>query len=338
MSRTLQIKTPMLNLDFNLNSTLIFTGGNVSYKREILNAFLQSATKYSEDINRVLFPSANKVIFEGAEVTNRNTDIIYLDQYYSLYKELVLKKSYYFYEELLEVSNRIDIVDRVERINDEMSLFEFQMNEALKEDYPELAISLSYISQETLIKKFTSLDLNSDISNPRNTIETFANLISRVIQRSGSRIWIVLDGINRHLEIKDFQFLFESLEKIAEETQRLNLFLFNVDEALAHLDIVTEDCIVTYAQEVQQFLPLDEVKQSIERHYPDDFQMEENVLKQRVLSVLPYIGYQGKVSIDSKNMIILVVLKELLGDRGKIETSIEPLSNLEKLFLEDHIK
>lgn len=337
MSRTLQIKTPMLNLDFNLNSTLVFIGGNVSYKREILNAFLQSATKYSDDINRDLFPSANKVIFEGAEVTNRNTDIIYLDQYYSLYKELVLKKSYYFYEELLEVSNRIDIVDRVERINDEMSLFEFQMNEALKEDYPELAISLSYISQETLIKKFTSLDLNSDISNPRNTIETFVNLISRVIQRSGIRIWIVLDGINRHLEIKDYLFLYESLEKIAVETQRLNLFLFNVDDALEHLDIVTEDCIVIY-DEVQQFLPIGEVKQSIERHYPDDFQMEENVLKQRVLSLLPYIGYQGKVSIDSKNMIILVVLKELLGDRRKIETSIEPLSNLEKLFLEDHIK
>lgn len=338
MRHFIQIQTPSLNLNLNLDSTLVFIGGNNTYKREILDVFLQLAVKYSDDIHINLLNQNNKLIFDDTEVTSRNTDIIYLDQFYALYKELMLKKSYYLYEELMEISNDIDITDRVEKINDEISLFEFQMNRSLNEDYPALSIKIPYINQETLIKKFTTLDFNNNISNAKSTIEVFVSLVSHVIHRDGKKIWIVLDGIDRHLSSEDFIFLYQSLEKIAEETKRLKLFLFNVDASLAQLNIVTEDCIVIYGEEVQQFLPIEEVQRSIVRHYPDNFQMEENTLKKRILSLLPYIGYQGNISIDSKDMILLMVLKQLLGDHAKIETSIESLSSLEILFLENQGK
>lgn len=49
------------------------------------------ASKYVDENQGNLVSQTGKILFDGTEVSNRNTDIIYLDEYYSLYKELILK-------------------------------------------------------------------------------------------------------------------------------------------------------------------------------------------------------------------------------------------------------
>lgn len=334
MSRRIQILTKNLNLDLTMDSTLVFIGANKDAKREILNTFLQMASKYVDENQGNLVSQTGKILFDGTEVSNRNTDIIYLDEYYSLYKELILKKSYFLFEEVLEIGSQIPIITQIEEINDQMSKFEILMNQLLHENYPELSLDLPYFSHDALIKKFAALKLDRELITSRKMIETFIKLVSRTISQSGNRVWIILDGIDRHLSQDDFKYLYDSLVDISRDTQRLNIILFNVDYALWRLNIALEDFIVVY-KEIQQLYPINEMYQSIERHYPDSFIIDEENLQQRILTVIPYIGYSEAVSLSNKNMVILKVLKKLLGDETKIETSFESLSNLEKSFLED---
>ncbi len=334
MSRRIQILTKNLNLDLTMDSTLVFIGANKDAKREILNTFLQMASKYVDENQGNLVSQTGKILFDGTEVSNRNTDIIYLDEYYSLYKELILKKSYFLFEEVLEIGSQIPIITQIEEINDQMSKFELLMNQSLHEKYPELSLDLPYFSHDALIKKFAALKLDRELITSRKMIETFIKLVSRTISQSGNRVWIILDGIDRHLSQDDFKYLYDSLVDISRDTQRLNVILFNVDYALWRLNIALEDFIVVY-KEIQQLYPINEMYQSIERHYPDSFIIDEENLQQRILTVIPYIGYSEAVSLSNKNMVILKVLKKLLGDETKNETSFESLSSLEKLFLED---
>lgn len=334
MSRRIQILTKNLNLDLTMDSTLVFIGANKDAKREILNTFLQMASKYVDENQGNLVSQTGKILFDGTEVSNRNTDIIYLDEYYSLYKELILKKSYFLFEEVLEIGSQIPIITQIEEINDQMSKFELLMNQSLHEKYPELSLDLPYFSHDALIKKFAALKLDRELITSRKMIETFIKLVSRTISQSGNRVWIILDGIDRHLSQDDFKYLYDSLVDISRDTQRLNVILFNVDYALWRLNIALEDFIVVY-KEIQQLYPINEMYQSIEKHYPDSFIIDEENLQQRILTVIPYIGYSEVVSLSNKNMVILKVLKKLLGDETKIETSFESLSSLEKLFLED---
>lgn len=334
MSRRIQILTKNLNLDLTMDSTLVFIGANKDAKREILNTFLQMASKYVDENQGNLVSQTGKILFDGTEVSNRNTDIIYLDEYYSLYKELIFKKSYFLFEEVLEIGNQIPIITQIEEINDQMSKFELLMNQSLHENYPELSLDLPYFSHDALIKKFAALKLDRELITSRKMIETFIKLVSRTISQSGNRVWIILDGIDRHLSQDDFKYLYDSLVDISRDTQRLNVILFNVDYALWRLNIALEDFIVVY-KEIQQLYPINEMYQSIERHYPDSFIIDEENLQQRILTVIPYIGYSEAVSLSNKNMVILKVLKKLLGDETKNETSFESLSSLEKLFLED---
>lgn len=334
MSRRIQILTKNLNLDLTMDSTLVFIGANKDAKREILNTFLQMASKYVDENQGNLVSQAGKILFDGTEVSNRNTDIIYLDEYYSLYKELIFKKSYFLFEEVLEIGSQIPIITQIEEINDQMSKFELLMNQSLHEKYPELSLDLPYFSHDALIKKFAALKLDRELITSRKMIETFIKLVSRTISQSGNRVWIILDGIDRHLSQDDFKYLYDSLVDISRDTQRLNVILFNVDYALWRLNIALEDFIVVY-KEIQQLYPINEMYQSIERHYPDSFIIDEENLQQRILTVIPYIGYSEAVSLSNKNMVILKVLKKLLGDETKNETSFESLSSLEKLFLED---
>lgn len=334
MSRRIQILTKNLNLDLTMDSTLVFIGANKDAKREILNTFLQMASKYVDENQGNLVSQTGKILFDGTEVSNRNTDIIYLDEYYSLYKELALKKSYFLFEEVLEIGSQIPIITQIEEINDQMSKFELLLNKSLHENYPELSLDLPYFSHDALIKKFATLKLDRELITSRKMIETFIKLVSRTISQSGNRVWIILDGIDRHLSQGDFKYLYDSLVDISRDTQRLNIILFNVDYALWRLNIALEDFIVVY-KEIQQLYPINEMYQSIERHYPDSFLIDEKNLQQRILTVIPYIGYSEAVSLSNKNMVILKVLKKLLGDETKNETSFESLSSLEKLFLED---
>src|SRR5699024_10394413 len=264
-----------------MDSTLVFIGANKEAKREILNTFLQMASKYVDENQGNLVSQTGKILFDGTEVSNRNTDIIYLDEYYSLYKELILKKSYFLFEEVLEIGSQIPIITQIEEINDQMSKFELLMNQSLHEKYPELSLDLPYFSHDALIKKFAALKLDRELITSRKMIETFIKLVSRTISQSGNRVWIILDGIDRHLSQDDFKYLYDSLVDISRDTQRLNIILFNVDYALWRLNIALEDFIVVY-KEIQQLYPINEMYQSIERHYPDSFIIDEENLQQRI--------------------------------------------------------
>ncbi|MGY0836827.1 CRISPR-associated protein Csn2-St [Aerococcus urinaeequi] len=336
MSRRIQIQTKSLNLDFTIDAILAFVGGNVASKREILNVLLQTATRYIEEHQEKLIINSGKIWFDGMEINNRNIDIIYLDQYHSLYKEIILKKTYLLYDEVIELSNQIQIVNQVEQINDEISKFEFQMNQSLNSVYPELSLNFPYISQDILMKKFATLELNLELVTSKKMIDTFLKLVSHHISQTGNRMWIILDGIDRHFDVEELTFLYESLEKIANDTHRLNIFLFNMDHTIERLNILPENCILVY-NDIQQLSPINEMYLSIERHYPDNNLLAEELLQKRILKILPYIGYSGELSLSGKDMVLLMILKKLLGDDSKIETSIESLSNLENLYLENQV-
>lgn len=334
MSRLLQIHTKSLNIDLNLNSTLVFTGGNNLLKNEILNLLLEPANKYNGFINKDILADSGEIFFDNSLVTYKNTEVLYLNNFFSLYQELVIKKDFFFFDEITEISNHKHIADQLEIVNDEISKFEMMINNQVEAIFPELKINIPYFTQETFIKKFAELEFSSEISNPINTIRIFTKLIYNAIERNGKRIWIVLDGMEKYLQPNIYKQFYLDLVHIAENTQRLNIFMFNSDENLSFLNIPLEDYVLVY-KEIQQLFPLEELKTSIERNYPDNLNYIDEEFMKRIVNVIPYVGKSGWISLNEKNMVLLKVLKELLGDDSKIETSISSPSILEKRFLED---
>jgi hypothetical protein len=166
-------------------------------------------------------------------------------------------------------------------------------------------------------------------------IMNFVKLVENEINRNGHRIWIVIDGLDNHLSKQQISMFYQNLRDIAIKTGRLYIFLFNVEEVLLDLRIDVSDCIVTY-QQIQQLPPIDILKASIERSYPDQLEISTDELNMKVLELLPSIGKARVHGLSKKSMIILFILKDLLDDTVPIETSEEHLTNLENLYLVDH--
>lgn len=96
-----------------------------------------------------------------------------------------------------------------------------------------------------------------------------------------------------------------------------------------------EKTVLLY-ENYQQLPKMSVFKESIARNYPDEFTDSDTELTNSFFRISHLIGrsINNNYSISAKDMVLLTILKDLIGDKTAIETSVARLSPLELAFLE----
>ena len=92
-------------------------------------------------------------------------------------------------------------------------------------------------------------------------------------------------------------------------------------------------------EEYQQLPEYYWFRNSVQRYYPDELKITDQELVNALFRVLPFIGIdiEDNYLINDRDMVLLLVLKDLFGDNSIFETSKVELTTAEKSFLNSRI-
>lgn len=348
MTNILEIKYSRENqITVEIDDYLYFTGANIEMKQAIINCLNRFKTgKKLSDIEENIFGDEGiQIIYNEKLLTSKNATIISINHFNSIIDELTIRRGSLLYDELLSIDGDLALNIQLEKINNELIKLESIISEKLQH----LSIDAAYRFEEFLFKDLVTKNLEAtyfenDVEIPveyRNTVQLiseFVELLYNHINRTGKMIWIVLDQPFNFLTVEIFETMLECLVKISNETKLLKIFIFNSSQNISNYEIDLEKTVLLFESFLQ--LPsFDIFKNSIERNYPDNLTFNDKQLIKSFFRICHLIGkdIDGKYTISPKDMILLIIVKELLGDNTVIETSIANLSPIEEEFLKSKI-
>lgn len=329
----------------DLQDYLFFYGGQNAWKRKIIRTLkrFSRAKSLSELEEAVYGENGIEIYYDDKLLNAKKMTIFFLEDNTSVFNQLTFLKDTLMYEELENLQNNFDIAKQMEQVNEDILHLETIIGKGIGCYSNNIACTLSPLNFIDLLKRHLTLkymDDNMDyplsMMNSSELLDEFIYLLRAKIKREERTVWVVLANPESFLERKDIRYLFGQLRDIAAETKQLQFFVFS-NSSLA-LEYTTEDInkTVLLFEDYQQLPNFDIFRESIERTYPDNFSLDDCQLVSSLYRVCNFIGEsRADIYISPKDMILLRVMKELLQDESGIETSIQPLTQLEKQFLKD---
>ncbi|MGX6978219.1 CRISPR-associated protein Csn2-St [Vagococcus elongatus] len=332
-------------ITLDLQDYLFFYGGQNAWKRKIIRTLkrFSYAKSLSELEETVYGENGIEIYYDGKLLNAKNMTVYFLEDNTSVFSQLAFLKDTLMYEELESLQNNFEVGKQMELINEDILHLETIISKRVGCYSNNIACTLSPLNFIDLLKRHLILkyiDDNMDyplsMMNSSELLDEFIYLIKAKIKREERMTWIVLANPERFLERKDISYLFGQLHDIATETKQLKFFILNNSSLV--LDYTTEDIdkTVLLFDDYQQLPSFEIFRESIERNYPDKFSLDECQLVSSFYRVCNFIGEsRHDIYINPKDMVLLRVMKELLMDESRIETSFQPLTQLEKQFLKD---
>lgn len=330
-------------IEFTLDDFVYFNGGNRLVKKAIQTALKLLSEETTLQIYEKEYYEENdfSIYFNDKKITKRNVKLIYLDNFYSLLNELSFKAKTLLNHEVLSLKDNFDINLQMEQINDSLIRLDSIIGDNLSLVSEKLVSTVDYLTFDEILKKKLNINLLLDdnqipisVADPSYLLELTLTLIERYTEKTGDRCWVVIDGLSNLVAPSVFENFIEKLSALSHSKKLIHFFLFNCQTIPANLLLDSEKIILMF-QDIIQLPPLDILRSSIMRHYPGEFSLNDNELLEAIMRISPSIGnnYILSNSISPKDVILLVVLKDLLGDISRNETSFQPLSSSEKAFL-----
>ncbi len=329
-------------LEFEIDDYVVIIGNTYHLKRELIFAMEKMFQgKSLSDMEFNYYGHDAILSIDGKEVKAKDVLYVPITQYSSLEKFYSLKKGSLFYDKLMRLHQNYEINHQISKINDELLRLEVIMNDLSSNLIRNIDIGVQHLEMATLLKNFVTFtyehageevpleSLTLDIA-----YQDIVNLLRMHIEESAQLVIILLDlEPFRAVSYESTEFI-KQLLQLAEETHLLKLIIFDDGDLNQRFVIDTAKTIVV-ADDVQQMPEFNLFKESIARHYPDSLTITEEELQQRFYRICKYLGHSiaTDISISPKDMILLYVVKDLLGDTSHIETSIDDLSQAERAYL-----
>lgn len=330
-------------IELDLVDYLYFTGGNFKMARRLLQSLERFKTgKALNEIEENIYGEMGiEVYYNDKLLKPRNLLIITVKDILSLISEFHLTRKNLIYDELLQLQQDLEVDKQMEQINNEIILLETMIQEKMKYLGSYIGYEFNDMQFETLLKSHLSLTYYEEENQipleymaAENILSSFIELINSYISRTGKMVWVIFDRPFDFLDEKNIEFIFEELSTISRQTHLLHFFVFNNHSLHYNLSIDTEKIVLLY-DEYQQLPELDLLRRSIERNYPENYDSSDKELLSSVLRVCHLIGRDitNNYSLDQKDMVLLKILKNLLGDNSLTETSEQTLSAIERAYL-----
>ncbi|EKB54424.1 CRISPR-associated protein Csn2-St [Facklamia hominis] len=329
-------------LEFEIDDYVIITGNTYQLKREVNYALERLFYgKTLSDMEMNYFGTNGILTIDGKNISDKEACYLSITQFSSLEKVYSIKKGSLLYDRLIRLSQEKIITQQLERVNDELLRLEDQINLLAGMYLKNITININQFEFEELIKSYSSYIYRYDGQEvPLDTFtlnlayQDMLELIKFRVEEEGRLVILLLDlEPFRTINFEVAEFITQLIE-IANNTHLIKLIIFDDGDLNQKIPLsISKTIIVT--DDIQQ-MPEDEIfYQSIKRNYPDKITCSDSNLRDRFYCICKYLGHQiyKNISLSSKDVVLLYVVKDLLADNTYIETSVDSLSEAEKFYL-----
>lgn len=333
-------------IEVNLSDYLLFLGGQNKWKRKIVRSLKRfSITKSLDQLEEEVYGENGIEFYYGdKQLKGKDTNFMFLEDNMSINNQLSFSKGNLMHQELCELQHGMDVTTQMEKINNELINLELILNDHLSQFSNSISSNLGSLLFTDILKTNLNLtyftekhDYPLEMINSGELLDEYIKLLEVMIERREEMIWLVIINPESFLETKDFQFLFEELKRISQETNQLKFFVFSnrsLEMKYTAEDIGKTILLYDYYEQLPEY---EAFEQSIRRHYPDELNTSTQEIVDSFYRISHLVGKDvcEDCYLDARDMVLLKVINNMLQITVDTETSVKTLTQLEKAFLED---
>lgn len=281
---------------------------------------------------------------DGKLVNKKDMTVIRLSDLPEIIDQLTLKKNSILMKNVLSLNDEpsiSDIIRKLEEVLIELSIdIENLLGSKLGLESFSIKADADNITFDRSVDSFIRLNFSIEDDDVRvpswllseeQSIELLINLINLLIE-SGERITVIIDRLDSKLALSNYHKLINDLYKLTVENSNFNIWIIpnTKDGALLDYNIFESTFIIN--DDVFKFGNFDVTYDSICRNYPDNiYPCNEEVLT----SLLQHYPFHRSDTqyYPSRELVIMSVFLEVLGETKEIKTLENGLTSLEKNFL-----
>lgn len=343
MSSEFKIQFSGRTYEFEIEDSLIFVGGNHYYKREIYKVLKRYFRYGSYSSLELEFFGTDGITvhYEGKKLTSKSNDFITIENLYDITNQFEYKKGTLLFNKINSLKENFDISHSLFKVNDALIELEGILNNNITLDNETINLNFDEFVLEDIFKNvlnITHLSNNAEVPTYflklENTLKIFIQLIEHRILTTSNSIWLIVNNPESFFKNTAFLDFYSELKRIAEETARLKILTFHFGSVPEYSETLLESTVLAI-NTLEQLPSADTLYKSIARNYPCKLSRSRKNIFDSFYRVSNFIGDNQLVNyyLVKKDMVLLYVLKDMVGDDSHFDVLDDDLTDLEEEYL-----
>ncbi len=331
--------------EFNDDSAIQLVGNNNYLIRTISDIYYKIFSGYRfSDIDIEAMNGYYPEVRENGKALKKNDIlVIKLSDMEDVREQLTIKRNSILVKHILSLSSDLLINQAMEKVDKSLVELSICIDNLIEEKLPitEMSIKtgISDVNLDKIIKNFIDINFVSLddervplwLSKDLQVIDLFINMIELILEE-GKKTRIIIDRLDSRMEIGVYKELVDRLFNLAGKYSSFGIWIIPSNEKGVFVDYRIFDNTYILNDDIIKLGDFDITYESICRNYPDNIIPEEQEVLRSLLQLLPFHTSEKKYPA-TKEIIIMSIFLELLGEEKDIGIRKDHLSKLEYNFL-----
>ena len=324
-------------IELNIGAITQIVGQNKELKYYIwqILSWYFGGKKYSSEDLSIFDYEEPTILDETGEIVKRSS------YHYMEYKKGTLAQGY-----LSKIVNQVDIVDHLEKINEQVELIEGAMNQHInlncgKVEYhlENRPLTLDQLLSKNFSPFFAIENKNLSFEWVSNTdkLFLFLEMLDRLLSQTTEKYLIVLKNIESFVSEESYDSFYKEIGRLVKKYPNLTFILFPSDQGYLKIDEENSRFVNILSDQVEHLYDIEFMYESVAKHYPSNNFPTREDFRMSLEIVTPYLLTKmlRQPSLSLVDSVILNILNHLFHFNYCIRYSQTPDEELLHRYLEN---
>ena len=277
----------------------------------------------------------------------KRTSYHYIDisSFKDLLEQMEYKKGTLAHAYLSKVVNQVDIVDHLEKINEQVELIERAMNRHINLNCGQVEYHLEnrpLTLDQLLTKNFCPFfaienkNLSFEWVSNIDKLSLFLEMLDGLLSQTTEKYLIVLKNIDSFVSEESYTIFYKQIYHLVIKYPNLTFILFPSDQGYLKIDEENSRFVNILSDQVEHLYDVEFMYESVAKHYPSNNFPTIEGFKMSLETVTPYLLTKmlRQPSLSLVDSVILNILNQLFYFNYRIRYSQTSDEKLLQKFLE----
>ena len=335
-------------IELNIGAITQIVGQNKELKYyiwQILSWYFGGKKYSSEDLS--IFDYEEPTIFDEVGETVKRSSYHYIDisSFKDLLEQMEYKKGTLAHGYLSKIVNQVDIVDHLEKINEQVELIEGVMNQHINLNGGKVEYHLENrpLTLEQLLSKnfspfFAIENKNLSFEWVSNTdkLSLFLEMLDRLLLQTTEKYLIVLKNIDSFISEESYDSFYKQIGQLVKKYPNLNLILFPSNQGYLKIDEENSRFVNILSDQVEHLYDIEFMYERVKKHYPSNNFPTREEFRMSLETVTPYLltNMMRQPSLSLEDSVVFNILNHLFHFNYRIRYFQTPDEELLHRYLE----
>lgn len=335
-------------IELNIGAITQIVGQNNElkyYTWQILSWYFGRRKYSSEDLS--IFDYEEPTILDDTGEIVKRSSYHYIDisSFKDFLEQMEYKKGTLAHDYLSKIVNQVDIVDHLEKINEQVELIEGAMNQHINLNSGKVEYHLEnrpLTLDQLLTKNFSPFfaienkNLSFEWVSNTDKLTFFLEMLDRLLSQTIEKYLIVLKNIDSFISKESYDSFYKQIGQLAKKYPNLTFILFPSDQGHLKIDEENSKFVNILSDQVEHLYDVEFMYERVVQYYPSNNFLGREEFRISLETVTPYLLTKmlTQPSLSLVDSVILNILNQLFHFSYRIRYSQTSDEKLLQKFLE----